>query len=30
MVLMAALTVAPVKVRHADNQAMLLPWQAPV
>jgi quercetin dioxygenase-like cupin family protein len=29
MVLIAALSMAPVKVRHADNQAMPLPWQAP-
>jgi len=27
MVLIAALSMAPVKVRHADNQAMPLPWQ---
>ncbi len=30
MVLIAALSMAPVKVRHADNQAMPLPWQAPI
>jgi quercetin dioxygenase-like cupin family protein len=29
MVLIAALSMAPVKVRHADDQAMPLPWQAP-
>jgi mannose-6-phosphate isomerase-like protein (cupin superfamily) len=28
MVIVAALSMAPVAVRHADNQAMLLPWQA--
>jgi quercetin dioxygenase-like cupin family protein len=28
MVLIAALSMAPVKVRHEDNQAMPLPWQA--
>lgn len=28
MVLIAALSMAPVKVCHADNQAMPLPWQA--
>ena len=28
MVLVAALSMAPVAVRHADNQAMPLPWQA--
>ena len=28
MVIIAALSMAPVKVRHADNQAMPLPWQA--
>jgi len=28
MVLVAALAAAPVKVRHADNAAMPLPWQA--
>ncbi len=27
MVLIAALSAAPVKVRHADNAAMPLPWQ---
>ncbi len=27
MKLIAALSAAPVKVRHADNQAMPLPWQ---
>jgi quercetin dioxygenase-like cupin family protein len=30
MVLIAALSMAPVKVRHADDNAMPLPWQAPV
>jgi quercetin dioxygenase-like cupin family protein len=25
----AALSAAPVKVRHGDNQPMPLPWQAP-
>lgn len=29
MRLIAALSAAPVKVRHADDQAMPLPWQAP-
>lgn len=29
MVLIAALSTAPVQVRHADNAAMPLPWQAP-
>jgi len=29
MVLIAALSAAPVKVRHADDAAMPLPWQAP-
>ena len=29
MVLIAALSTAPVKVRHGDNQPMPLPWQAP-
>jgi quercetin dioxygenase-like cupin family protein len=29
MVLIAALSAAPVKVRHGDNQPMPLPWQAP-
>ena len=29
MVLIAALSTAPVEVRHADNAAMPLPWQAP-
>ena len=29
MVLIAALSAAPVKVRHADDTAMPLPWQAP-
>jgi quercetin dioxygenase-like cupin family protein len=29
MVLIAALSMAPVKVRHADNQALPLPWQTP-
>jgi len=28
MVLIAALSAAPVQVRHADNAAMPLPWQA--
>jgi quercetin dioxygenase-like cupin family protein len=28
MVLIAALSMAPVRVRHEDNQAMPLPWQA--
>jgi len=28
MVIIAALSAAPVKVRHGDNQAMPLPWQA--
>jgi mannose-6-phosphate isomerase-like protein (cupin superfamily) len=28
MVIVAALSMAPVQVRHADNQAMPLPWQA--
>jgi quercetin dioxygenase-like cupin family protein len=28
MVLIAALSTAPVQVRHADNAAMPLPWQA--
>ncbi len=28
MKLIAALSAAPVKVRHADNRAMPLPWQA--
>lgn len=28
MVIVAALSMAPVAVRHADNQAMPLPWQA--
>jgi quercetin dioxygenase-like cupin family protein len=28
MVLIAALSMAPVKVRQEDNQAMPLPWQA--
>jgi quercetin dioxygenase-like cupin family protein len=28
MVLIAALSMAPVKVRHADSQALPLPWQA--
>ena len=28
MVIIAALSMAPVKVRHADDQAMPLPWQA--
>ena len=28
MVLIAALSTAPVEVRHADNAAMPLPWQA--
>ncbi len=29
MVIIAALSTAPVQVRHADNAAMPLPWQAP-
>ena len=29
MVLIAALSAAPVQVRQADNTAMPLPWQAP-
>lgn len=29
MVLIAALSTAPVQVRDADNAAMPLPWQAP-
>ncbi len=29
MVVIAALSMAPVKVRHQDNQPMPLPWQAP-
>jgi quercetin dioxygenase-like cupin family protein len=29
MVLVAALSAAPVQVRHGDNQAMPLPWQSP-
>ena len=29
MVLVAALAAAPVQVRHADDAAMPLPWQAP-
>lgn len=29
MVIIAALSAAPVQVRHADNAAMPLPWQAP-
>lgn len=29
MKLIAALSAAPVKVRHADDRAMPLPWQAP-
>lgn len=29
MVLIAALSTAPVQVRHPDNAAMPLPWQAP-
>ena len=29
MVLIAALSMAPVKVRHADDRAMPLPWQTP-
>ena len=29
MVLIAALSTAPVQVCHADNAAMPLPWQAP-
>jgi mannose-6-phosphate isomerase-like protein (cupin superfamily) len=28
MVIVAALSMAPVAVRHTDNQAMPLPWQA--
>jgi mannose-6-phosphate isomerase-like protein (cupin superfamily) len=28
MVIVAALSMAPVQVRHADNRAMPLPWQA--
>jgi quercetin dioxygenase-like cupin family protein len=28
MVIVAALSMAPVAVRHADDQAMPLPWQA--
>lgn len=28
MVIIAALSAAPVKVRHADDAAMPLPWQA--
>jgi len=28
MVIIAALSMAPVKVCHADNRAMPLPWQA--
>jgi quercetin dioxygenase-like cupin family protein len=28
MVVIAALSMAPVKVRHQDNQPMPLPWQA--
>jgi len=28
MVLITALSGAPVKVRHGDNQPMPLPWQA--
>jgi quercetin dioxygenase-like cupin family protein len=28
MVVVAALSMAPVQVRHANNQAMPLPWQA--
>jgi mannose-6-phosphate isomerase-like protein (cupin superfamily) len=28
LVIVAALSMAPVAVRHADNQAMPLPWQA--
>jgi len=28
MVIVAALSMAPVKVCHADNRAMPLPWQA--
>jgi quercetin dioxygenase-like cupin family protein len=28
MVLIAALSMAPVRVRHEDNHAMPLPWQA--
>ena len=28
MVLIAALGMAPVRVRHEDNQAMPLPWQS--
>jgi quercetin dioxygenase-like cupin family protein len=28
MVLIAALSMAPVKVRHADSQPMPLPWQS--
>jgi quercetin dioxygenase-like cupin family protein len=29
MVVIAALSMAPVKVRYQDNQPMPLPWQAP-
>jgi quercetin dioxygenase-like cupin family protein len=29
MVMIAALSAAPVRVRHGDNQPMPLPWQAP-
>ena len=29
MVVIAALSAAPVKVRHGDNQPMPLPWQSP-
>jgi quercetin dioxygenase-like cupin family protein len=29
MVLIAALSTAPVQVRHADSSAMPLPWQTP-
>jgi hypothetical protein len=28
MVLVAALSMAPVQVRHADDQPMPLPWQS--
>lgn len=29
MVMIAALSAAPVEVRHGDNQPMPLPWQGP-